>query len=235
MTDAEYRKFLHALAQEYLRTVWMAKYRHPLECHRWLHAYEEISKAGALASVAADRPTNETLTGVLIQEIEGLPWWAVTEALDETGAREAFSAYGVEAMREFRRSVLPEEERRILQQAGIRDPDAVLLLMETRARQLADRAEGNHAIANLPEQGREELTRATNRLGAPNEPDGRRRRKWFKGITRILAGGAGAIGNVLLGLGTLPSGTPVGGAAVLGSCTGALVLIGDGVEALRGE
>jgi hypothetical protein len=63
-----------------------------------------------------------------------------------------------------------------------------------------------------------------------------KKKSWIGGIARIIAGGASATGNVLLGAGLIPTGggTPVGTAAIIGSCASALVLIGDGIEKVRG-
>ena len=63
-----------------------------------------------------------------------------------------------------------------------------------------------------------------------------KKRKWFGGIARIIAGGASATSNVLLGVGMISTGggAPIGTAAIIGSCTASLVLVGDGIDKVRG-
>ena len=61
------------------------------------------------------------------------------------------------------------------------------------------------------QSAKDELVEASIILSKPAEKP----IKWSKGISKILAGGAGAIGNVPLSAGMIPVAAPVGAAAVL--------------------
>lgn len=60
-------------------------------------------------------------------------------------------------------------------------------------------------------------------------------RKVFTGISKILGGAVTGLGNVLLGVGALPSTGPSSLHLVIGSCGLAIAAVGQGIGDLRGE
>jgi hypothetical protein len=236
MDEKEYFEFLQAVATEHIRLERLRQL-YPDAAAQLQQQLDELASLARLTKAVADREKNEPLQRALAVELQQQhAWEAVPRAFDETGLTEALNQHGEALLRGFRRSLVPEADLDILRQAGIDHPEAVLRLAEERAQVFARRVATREFSASQVLQSAEmELRQAASQLAMPTPAPIRKPRKWFKGLTRILAGGASAIGNVLLGIGAIPTAIPVGGAAVLSSCTGALVLIGDGIEMLRGN
>lgn len=236
MEEKEYLEFLEAVAVEY---IWLRRYERPWHIAEfdWLNrSLDELTSIADLSRIVGERRENELLRRALGSELKRVGWDAVHRALDERGITEALDQHGEALLGGFRRSVVPEADLAILRRAGVEHPEAALRIAEERARIFArGAATRDFRASNVLQSAGRELKKAGAELESESEAPSKRSRKWFKGISRILAGGAGALGNVLLGVGTLPAAAPVGAAAVLASCTGGLVLIGDGIEALRGN
>ncbi len=234
MTDDEYIEFLEAVAAEYVRLSWDSDVAGP-NSYGLQNELRKLSEAGAIARLAADTQENERLSAALREALVRASFEFVSSTLDQSGVLEAMDSYAEPLIKYFRPSVLPFQDLEILHRAGIENPAAALRLAQQRAPHFARLAEGRDFLPSaVLAQAAQQLGRVEQSLKGSQSSSNRKPRKWFKGITRILAGGAGAAGNVMLGAGLIPVAAPVGAAAVLGSCTGALVLIGDGIEALRG-
>jgi hypothetical protein len=228
MNDKEYVEFLEAVAAEYLRMGGPAPSRNYVD---------ELAANAQLARIVGEkRRENELLRRALGSELKQINWEDVEYFLDETGVTEALDQNGEALLGDFRRSVVPEADLEILRQAGIVHPEAALRIAEEQARVFARRAEfRDFRASNVLRTAGNEIKKAGAELDPPEgkEPS-KKPRKWFKGISRILAGSAGSLGNILFGVGIIPVAAPVSAAAVLGSCTGGFIFIYDGIEALRG-
>jgi len=236
MEEKAYLEFLEALASEFIQLKRLRR-RHLEDYHAWLSSrVDYFSNIALLAKIAGELMYNDLLRKALGSDLKKIDWPVVFHTLDEVGITDALDEYGETLLRGFRSSVVPDADLVILYRAGVENPEATLRLAEEKARTFAKWAETKDFVpSNIIKSVEIELEKASNELESEGNNNPKKPRKWFKGISRILAGGAGAIGNVLLGIGTIPTTAPIGAAAVLGSCTGALVLIGDGIEALSGR
>ncbi len=239
MNEREYVEFLEAVAAEYIRLEDIRLYL--LQGHGYEgipYIADDLVSTAQLARIVGEKQgRNELLRRALGSELKRSYWRAVEDILDMSGVTEALDQHGEALLSDFQRFVVPEADLDILRRAGIEHPEAALRIAEERARVFARRAaRRDFRASNVLKSASQELKKAGDELDPPdgskppNKP-----RKWFKGISRILAGGAGSLGNVMLGVGIIPVAAPVGAAAVLGSCTGGLVLISDGIDALRGN
>lgn len=239
MNEREYLEFLEAVAVEYIRLKEVSFYMN-------IHVDDLASTAQLARIVGEQRRENELLQRALgskLNEIssqepptQSSTWGTVTRVLREVGVTEALDQHGEALLGSFRRFAVPEADLDILRQAGIAHPEAALRIAEERARVFAKlAATRGFRASEVLQSAEQELKRAGDELYLPGNTPSKKPQKWFMGISKILAGGAGSLGNVMLGVGVIPGAAPVGAAAVLGSCTGGLVLIGDGIEALRGN
>lgn len=238
MTEKEYIEFLEAVAGEYISLDHGHPHWGPEGPSYLLDHIDELTSLARFVKIAEERTGNELLLKALGSDLEhvGFRLQSVVNALDETGINEALDAYGETILANFRGSVVPEEDLNILRRAGIEHPEAVMRLVEVRAEYFSKlAATRDFRPSSVIKTAKSELETASKQLQAEASNNEKKPRKWFKGISKVLAGGAGALGNVLLGVGAIPVATPIGAAAVLSSCTGAIVLIGDGLEAIRGN
>ncbi len=234
MTEKEYIEFLEALAAEYVglnRSKMLLR-----KSGYFRESMDELLSLARFVKVAEERAnTKNVVLKALGSELRTVSWHTVSNILEDTGINEALDAYSDTLLANFRVSVVPKEDLDILRLAGIGNPEAVMRIVEVQARNLSKLAATNDfQLSSAVASAGGELHKVGKKLEATASNEEKKPRKWFKGLGRVLAGGAGVLGNVLLGVGAIPAATPVGAAAVLGSCTGAIVLIGDGLEAIRG-
>ena len=202
--------------------------------------FEDLTSLALLAKVTQLRGDSEELQQELGSALNKVNFVTIEKTLEQCGVSDAVSEHGETIFGEFRSSAIPREDLIFLRRAGFDDPECTVALLESKARQLqlAAKSPDDLTVKAICSSAKKALNKAGSDLTgqdsrsktAPKKP-----RKWFKGISRVLAGGAGAAGNVMLGMGTIAAAGPIGAAAVLGSCTGALVLMGDGIESLRGN
>jgi hypothetical protein len=242
MNDKEYVEFLEAVASEYIRLNDVGQYWRlavPDQGY-FTDPVDNLASMAQLAKLLGERQQsgrprgtqeNELLLRALGSELKKGGWDAVERMLDECGVTDALDQYGEVLLSDFRRFVVPEADLDILRRAGIERPEAALRIAEEQARAFATRRASNVLLS-----AGQELKKAGAELDPPKgKKPSKKPRKWFKGLTRMLAGGAGCLGNVVLGMGIMPVAAPVSAAAVLGSCTGGFIFICDGIEALQGK
>ncbi len=124
-----------------------------------------------------------------------------------------------------------------MRKAGFDEPEAELLLICRYARRRLPTPD--YIPSSIVKNAEGEIRNAAQEL-LKVDPDSKsdqvkKSRKWFNGIGKILAGGITGIGNLLLGVGTIPSSGPANMHVVIGSCAVAIGAIGQGIGDLHGE
>ncbi|MGB7136638.1 MAG: hypothetical protein WBD46_15205 [Acidobacteriaceae bacterium] len=236
MTDEEYREYLSALARTHVRPV-RGRHMHP-EGDELHYAIDKLSSTARFARVVSDRPGNAELAKVLGEELDD---WHVGHVLDEmrrSGVLSALDEAPDITFGELRRNVIPEEDVRLLSEAGVRDPEAEITILIQYARKRLGHRQANPSAT--VESAREELKGAAKRIVefSDNESGNRaeeKKRKIFNGIGKLLAGTVTAAGNLLLATGTIIAPNPATAYGVIGSSAIAVASICQGIGDLRGE
>ncbi len=139
---------------------------------------------------------------------------------------------------ELRRNAIPDEDLRLLRDAGVDDPEAeITILIHYGRKRVGNREAIPSAIAK---EARDEFKRAPERiLGLSNDPSAShvevKKKKLFNGIGKILAGAVTAAGNLLLATGTVMAPNPATAYGVIGSSALAVGSICQGIGDLRWE
>lgn len=268
MTDEEYIQFLESIGNEYLRLDAIHKIFHPMKSEPLSHL-NRMLKAARTARFSEEHWNREEVYRLLKSDIDSYQMDIVYDLLEKTGVLDALDDYGDIIFPNLTREVIPDEDLKILSEAGERNPDALIQLAIARAKVFTQSKENYNSkksiASSILKDAGIEIKDACNDIGKLSDkfnkkvvieetcPDWEERqkklkqlddeislkpkkRKWFGGIARIIAGGASATSNVLLGVGLISTGggAPVGTAAIIGSCTASLVLIGDGIDKVRG-
>ena len=272
MTDDEYRALLFSLAAKHVRA------------HTWLppravnHAprpgnaaidrgpdgmtptdmMNEIAVLVSLSKAAAhDREEGAALADMLAQRLQHTrPVQAAESAMRAVGILDAIDEAHTVVFREFRRSMVPDDELHILRTMGFTDPEIHILLTlaveETHAlakswpvQVVRPVAVGGASIqtATAPDvpadgagaalhEAAAAVARAADRATG-QAPE--KRRKLCNGIGKVLAGAAMGIGNALVAAGAVVAPNPAIGATVIASGATAIGTIMAGVGDLRGE
>jgi hypothetical protein len=234
MTDEEYREFLDAIYQRYVRA-WRSIH-HPEGLSHLHYKIERLASMSRFARAIAERADHVELYAALGSEIK---YSYLSHTLDESGILDALDAHAEEVFAGLRRSAIPDVDLEYLRLAGFDKPDAEVVLIIRYARSRL--ASSERSPKQIVSQANEELERLGEALESSAKSDnlkeeGRKKPpKVFNGISKILAGGVTAAGNMLLGLGALGRPGPAAGHAVIASCALAVAAIGQGIGDLRGE
>jgi hypothetical protein len=244
MSDEEYRDWLLALAQRYLRM--------PV-CHPLFGANREVlpdrlsgmSSTARFARAVSDRSFRAELLSALAQELRYACLAQFASEMDKTGVLAALDELPELTFGQLRRSVIPEEDVISLRQAGVSDPEAEIALMIQHARLRLGRP--HFRPSEITFSAQPELYRAADRLDAmskylaapkekPQMPDDiKKPKKLFNGIGKILNGTVTGLANFLIGTGAILAPNPAVTAGVLASSALAIGFISQRIGDLRGE
>ncbi len=236
MTDEEYREYLSALARTHMRP-FRRRHMHP-EGDELSYAIAKLSSTARFARAVSERSEEAELVNALGKELDN--WYVehVVEEMRRSGVLAALDEAPDITFAELRRNVIPEEDTRLLQGAGVDDPEAeITILIHYSRKRLGHR---DIRPSESVERAREELKRATERIvGLSDNSSGNqvavKKRKIFNGIGKILAGTVTAAGNLLLATGTVIAPNPATAYGVIGSSAIAVGSICQGIGDLRGE
>lgn len=234
MTDEEYLEFLSAIYRKYVR-VWKSIH-HPEGLSHLHHEIERLASMSRFAQVVAERTEHIELYGALGAEIK---YTYLSHTLEESGVLRALDAHYEEVFGGLRRSAIPDVDLEYLQLAGFTDPEAEIVLIIRYAKDRLSRSQ--QLPSGIVSMAHQELKRIGSDLessakeGEPKRPRPEKPRKLFTGVSKVLAGGVTAAGNLLLGVGAIAGAGPATTHAVIGSCALAVAAIGQGIGDLRGE
>jgi len=234
MTDDEYREFLDAIYRRYVRA-WKSIH-HPEGLSHLHYEIERLASTSRFARAIAERADHVELYGVLGSEIK---YSYLSQTLDESGILDALDAHAEDIFGGLRRSAIPDVDLEYLRLAGFDKPDAevVLIIRFARTRLASSECSPKRMVS----QANDELRHLGEALESSAKSDNTEKErpkkppKVFNGISKILAGGVTAAGNMLLGLGALSGPGAATGHAVIASCALAVAAIGQGIGDLRGE
>ena len=154
----------------------------------------------------SERSEEAELVKALGKELDNT--WFIEHVLQEmqrSGVMAALDQAPDITFAELRRSVIPVEDDRLLQGAGVDDPEAeITILIQYARKRLGHR---DVRPSETVEGAREELKRAAERIAnLSDNSSGRlvevKKRRIFNGIGKILAGAVTGAGNLLLATGT---------------------------------
>jgi len=236
VTDDEYREYLTSLARIHLRPFRIFR-RHP-EFDELRFAIDQMSSTARFARVVSDRSDSPELVSALSKELDRWPVASVIRTMQESGVLSALDQTPDITFGELRRDVIPEEDVRLLQEAGVADPEAEVTILIDYARRRLGHAEAKPS--EVVERAPDELKRAAERLSSLSENSSRnevqvKKKKLFNGIGKILAGAVAGAGNLLLATGTIIAPNPATAYGVIGSSAIAVGSICQGIGDLRGE
>ncbi|MDP2896962.1 MAG: hypothetical protein Q8Q12_10465 [bacterium] len=234
MTDEEYQEFLDAIYRRYVRA-WRAIH-HPEGLGHLNYMIEHLASTSRFARAVAERAEHVDLYPTLGEEIE---YTYFNHPLDESGILDALDAHAEQVFGGLRRSAIPDVDLEYLRLAGFDQPDAevVLIIRYARDELVTSKRIPSQTVA----RAREELQRVGKALkstgnGTDERDDNPKKPpKLFNGISKILAGGVTAAGNMLLAVGSIAAPGPATGHAVIASCALAVAAIGQGIGDLCGE
>lgn len=223
MTDEEYRAFLTALFEHYVRPrLPRARRRHHHHMmEEWGYHLDKAVKSGRIvrfieSQCADDGEMYRTFTTQrlleAISDTQSSLGFARRE-IEEDGYLDAFEAHAPELLDGLAPHHLPEIDREVLRDMGSINPDADLAVLVLRAKRHRHRMERFSQDTSI----RHELKAAEDRLAAvetefdeirkqqttdtPKQPT--KTRRWFKGLGQIAQGTALTIANAALALGVL--------------------------------
>lgn len=236
MTDEEYREYLSALARRYVRPLW-GRRMHP-EGDELHYAIEKLSSTARFARAVSERCENAELVNALGKELDD---WFVDHVIEEmrrSGVLSALDETPDITFGELRRNVIPEEDVRLLREAGVSDAEAEITILIHYARKRLGHREAIPSAA--VEKARAELKNAAERIAELSDKSNgnraeQKKKKLFNGIGKILAGTVTAAGNLLLVTGTIIAPNPATAYGVIGSSAIAVGSICQGIGDLRGE
>lgn len=246
MTDAEYREFLDALARKHLRLSQLHR-KHFMELDHLSYMLGRLQNLRRLLSVAEEDTHDDEMLRLLAKKLENSHIESVLNDMERCGVFAAIEEDPQTLFANLRRSAVPEEDIEMLRAAGVPDPEAEVLLIihYCRTHLGQDRYDRNLDIRDPLEVARQAepvLERVAKRMSgdegetaSPEKIDGKKKRKLFNGIGKILSGGVLGAGNVLLGCGGVLAPNPAIAYGVIGSCAVAIGSLCQGVGDLRGE
>lgn len=238
MTDEDYVEFLDALGKRYLR-LGRLELCHPKGSGFIHDQIERLTSLSRFARVVSERPDKVALYRPLGRELKYSYLGEARRVLADSGALDALDEYTDEVLGRLSRAVIPDYDVELLRRAGFEEPEAeiVLFLHYARSRMagyqqrpsevLREARKHVEALAEALETTDPEPTDTTNERAKP--------KKVFTGISKILGGAVTGLGNILLGVGTIPSAGPSSLHLVIGSCGLAIAAVGQGIGDLRGE
>jgi len=236
-TESEYRAILEAIAKKYLKPFRLGRHFHP-EGDHLQYVLDEMVKSALFVKVVQDRCDNLDLYKPLGEELQyGAHMNDVRYAFERSGVQEALDENQAAIFEDLSPAVIPAVDIELLRKSGFDEPEAELLLICLYARKhLISRDYRPSSILNNAET---EIRNAAQEL-LKVDPDSKndtvkKPRKWFNGIGKILAGGITGLGNLLLGIGSIPSAGPASTHVTIGSCALAIGAISQGIGDLRGE
>jgi hypothetical protein len=236
VTDEEYREYLAALARTHMRP-FRRRHMHP-EGDDLLNAIVELSSTARFVRVVGERSENLDLVNALGKELDSWYVQHVVEEMRRAGVLAALDDAPDITFAELRRNAIPDEDVRLLRDAGVDDPEAeITVLIHYARKRLGHREATPSAIA---EEARDELKRAPERIISLSNNSSAthidvKKKKLFNGIGKILAGAITGAGNLLLATGTVMAPNPATAYGVLGSSALAVGSICQGIGDLRGE
>jgi len=248
LTDDEYRAYLDALARKYLKLYRLGE--HHLEGWAHLHHYLERSTSLArLLHVSAEHEDDKRLLSALGEGLKQVYLQWFVQSLDDSGVLQALEEDPATVFGNLRQSVIPDHDRSLLRDAGIRDPDAEITLTIHYSRRHIATQRFNVSPTEAVRQAPKRMEEAGDELSRIAEADDKsqkanatkrkrkrkRKRKIFTGAAKILTGSITGAGNLLLGLGSIAAPNPGVGFAVMGSCALAVRSVCQGIGDLRGE
>jgi hypothetical protein len=210
---------------------------HP-EGDELLYAIAKLSSTARFVRAVGERSENLDLVNALGKELDSWHVQHVVDEMRETGVLSALDEAPDITFAELRRNAIPDEDVRLLQGAGVDDPEAEITILIHYARKRLGHREATPSA--LAEKARDELKRAPERvIGlSSNSSAGHvevKKKKLFNGMGKILAGTVTAAGNLLLATGTLMAPNPATGYGVIASSALAVGSICQGIGDLRGE
>jgi hypothetical protein len=203
-----------------------------------LNAIVELSSTARFVRVVGERSENLDLVNALGKELDSWYVQHVVEEMRRAGVLAALDDAPDITFAELRRNAIPDEDVRLLRDAGVDDPEAeITVLIHYARKRLGHREATPSAIA---EEARDELKRAPERIISLSNNSSAthidvKKKKLFNGIGKILAGAITGAGNLLLATGTVMAPNPATAYGVLGSSALAVGSICQGIGDLRGE
>jgi hypothetical protein len=243
MTDAEYIQYLQALARKHLqfapvtREPWYAELPYDM-------AY--LESVARLLELAKERPNDPGVFGSLQNDLRGVNLANIVAAMENTGVLDALDEDPQTTFGELRKSAIPPEDAEFLRRAGVKDADAEMTLLTHSAHRTAgafgfDAARGQlRPPSQVAEEAKEALSQASQQMtsfvpGTAYMPVGKKKRKLFNGIGKILGGSITAAGNILLVTGTVLAPNPATAYGAIASSAVAVTAMFQGIGDLRGE
>jgi hypothetical protein len=217
MTDDEYREWLQMLARKHLQLD-----DFPLMPPGFLEQHvERMSSIARLTRAVKDRSENEMLISGLAKELRDARVDSITQALEGAGVLSALDELPELTFGQLRRSLIPNEDVRMLSRAGVSDPEAEIEIIIQYARLRL--AHPDTHPSKIVYSAQAELARAADYLehgpegrpkrGAPEAPgsieqkkikiEPQKKRKIFNGIGKVLGGAIAGAGNLLLAAGAI--------------------------------
>ncbi len=231
MTDEEYREYLAALARTHMRP-FRRRHMHP-EGDELLYAISKLSSTARFVRAVGERSENLDLVNALGKELDS---WYVQHVVDEmrqAGVLSALDEAPDITFAELRRNAGPDEDVRLLQGAGVDDPEAEITILIHYARKRLGHREATPSA--LAEQAHDELKNAPERLISLSNNSSASNVEDKNGIGKILAGVVTAAGNLLLATGTVIAPNPATAYGVIASSAVAVGSMCQGIGDLRGE
>lgn len=236
MTDEEYKAFLIALAAKYLRPDRLSVD----DVQKLREALALATRISRLNQLAKDDDGRSELTERLKGELLQSPLPEIERTMEKSGLLEALDEGKGEIFWNLRTSVIPEEDFRLLREAGFVSPEADIALWVRYANgDLAQRYPQKQptdivmsADAEL-KKAAEQIPNAASHNAVSQSPA--KKRKLFNGIGKILGGAIAGAGNVLMACGTIIAPNPATIYGAISSGAIAVAGIGQGIGDLRGE
>lgn len=248
LSEQEYREFLDALARKYLNLQRLQMHETRYGPHL-TYLFNELRSQFRLLGVVIERSEGDgrssqlRLIEILAEELGNPRFKDFINELDSLGVLDAMEENPKTLFGNLRPSVIPAEDVKILHDAGMTDPEAEIRLVIHYARNHL--SQPNFPLKDMVQEAVKEIDRAQKILEVlakkgdeTKEPDYKAKepkKRLFSGIGRILAGGLGTAGNLLMGIGTLTAPNAGVGSAVIASCALGVSSICQGVGDLRGE
>ena len=239
MTDDEYREYLSALAEKYLRVTNLGHF-HGLKGELG-YEIERVSSTARLAKAVEEHTGDPALVNSLASALSNTYVDSIVQAMDRSGVLAALDESPEISLGELRRSAIPDADIQFLRDAGVGSPDAEITLLVYYARKRFRDRSPEITPSEIAYRAQDELRNAANRIPQiTSEKDSsshteRKKRKLFNGIGKILAGLVPGAGNLLLATGTIMPPNPAMAYGVIGSSALAVASLGQGIGDLRGE
>jgi hypothetical protein len=240
LVTVEYVEFLKALGTRHLRLGRLER------CHPKGSGYihDQIERCASLARfarVVSERPDKVDLYRPLGRELKH-SYNHLGEArrvLADSGVLDALDEYTDEVLGQLNREVIPDYDVELLRHAGFEEPEAeiVLFIHYARSRMVGHQLRPSEVLRTAQERVEAMAEALETTDPEPESPTSAQAKpkKVFTGISKILGGAVTGLGNVLLGVGAIPSAGPSSLHLVIGSCGLAIAAVGQGIGDLRGE